>query len=54
MIYSLSYSTTESDENSDAPDIARNISITSDGKIYSGHFNTYDDELTQAYLQMNS
>lgn len=54
VIYSVSYSTTESDENSDAPDIARNISITSDGKIYSGHFNTYDDELTQAYLQMNS
>jgi len=25
VIYSVSYSTTESDENSDAPDIARNI-----------------------------
>ncbi|AYE38232.2 hypothetical protein D1B17_06140 [Companilactobacillus zhachilii] len=47
LVYSVAYSiTTLADSDMD---IARTISITSDGKIYSGHFNTLDNNLTQAY-----
>ncbi|WP_057765341.1 hypothetical protein [Companilactobacillus tucceti] len=47
VVYGLSYSITTDD--SDVPDIGRAVCITSDGKIYSGHFNVLDDDLTQAY-----
>jgi len=47
VVYSVSYSTTTlADTDSD---ISRTISITNDGKIYSGHFNTLDNNLTQEY-----
>ncbi|MFC6322470.1 hypothetical protein [Companilactobacillus baiquanensis] len=47
MIYRLYYSIAE--EGNEISDVGRNIGITEDGKLYSGHFIMYDDELTQAY-----
>lgn len=50
VVYSLDYSITSDDS---VPDVSRTICITSDGSIYSGHFNTLDEDLIQAYADYN-
>lgn len=47
MVYRVYYSITE--EGSEVGDVSRDVGITPDGKLYSGHFIMYDEELTQAY-----
>ncbi|MFD1419049.1 hypothetical protein [Companilactobacillus keshanensis] len=47
MVYRLYYSLAE--EGNDESDVGRNVGITSDGKIYSGHDIMFDPDLTQAY-----
>lgn len=48
IVYSVSYAYTVLNDDSD---ISRTIYITPDGKLYSGHFNVYDEDLTSAYAE---